>query len=132
MTNNLQLERKNEILKDVQEKLLLIKTEKPSEVKSISKSINKSLEIDDEFEHLKTTFENTNPIFFKTIQQKAFGTLSKLDFKYCAYIKLGLSTKEIANHMNIEAQSMRMARYRIKLKLNLDKEQDLDSYIRET
>ncbi len=131
MTNNLQLERKNEVLKEIQEKLLLIKSEKPSDIKSIYKSIDKSLETDEEFELLKTSFENTNPIFFETIQEKASGTLSKLDFKYCGYIKLGMSTKEIANHMNIEVQSMRMARYRIKQKLNLDKEQDLDAYIRE-
>jgi DNA-binding CsgD family transcriptional regulator len=132
MTNNLQLERKNEVLKDIQEKLSFLKSEKPSEIKSISKSIDKSLETDEEFELLKTSFENTNPIFFETIQQKASGTLSKLDFKYCGYIKLGMSTKEIANQMNIEVQSMRMARYRIKQKLNLDKEEDLDSYIRNT
>ncbi len=132
MTNNLQLERKNEVLKEIQEKLMSLKSEKPSEVKSISKSIDKSLETDDEFELLKTSFENTNPIFFESLQNKASGTLSKLDFKYCGYIKLGMSTKEIANHMNIEVQSMRMARYRIKQKLNLDRDEDLDLYIRNT
>ena len=132
MTNNLQLDRKNEVLKDIQEKLLSLKSEKPSEIKSISKSIDKSLEIDVEFELLKTCLQNTNPIFFDTIQQKASGTLSKLDFKYCGYIKLGMSTKEIANHMNIEVQSMRMARYRIKQKLQLSRNDDLDDYIRQT
>lgn len=131
MTNNLQLDRKNEVLKDIQEKLLAIQSEKSADIKLLSKTIDKSLETDEEFELLKTSFENTNPIFFETIQNKASGKLSKLDFKYCAYIKLGMSTKEIANHMHIEAQSMRMARYRIKLKLQLDKEQDLDRYIRE-
>lgn len=130
MTNNLQLELKNEVLKDIQEKLLSLKSEKSSDLKSISKSIDKSLETDEEFELLKTSFENTNPIFFESLQSKASGTLSKLDFKYCGYIKLGMSTKEIANQMNIEVQSMRMARYRIKQKLNLEKEEDLDNYIR--
>ena len=130
MTNNLQLDRKNEVLKDIQEKLALFNSEKISEIKSISKSIDKNLENDEEFELLKTSFKNTNPIFFETIQEKASGSLSKLDFKYCGYIKLGMSTKEIASHMNIEVQSMRMARYRIKQKLNLDKEDDLDNYIR--
>ena len=129
MTNNLQLERKNEVLKDIQEKLLLLQSDKTSEIKSISKSIDKSLEIDEEFELLKTSFQNTNPVFFETIQNKALGTLTKLDFKYCGYIKLGMSTKEIANHMNIEVQSMRMARYRIKQKLNLERDEDLDAFI---
>lgn len=130
MTNNLQLDRKNEILKEIKEKLSFIKSEKPSEIKSISKSIDKNIDIDDEFELLKTNLENTNPVFFTTLQHQAKNGLTKLDFKYCGYIKLGMSTKEIANHMNIETQSMRMARYRIKQKLNLNKDQDLDNYIR--
>lgn len=129
MTNNLQLEKKNEVLKDIQNKLSVMKTEKSTDIKTISKTIDKSMEVDDEFELLKTSLENTNPVFFSTLQEKASGTLTKLDFKYCGYIKLGMSTKEIANHMNIETQSMRMARYRIKQKLNLDRETDLDSYI---
>lgn len=129
MTNNLQLEKKNEVLKDIQSKLLTMKAEKSTDIKTISKTIDKSMEVDDEFELLKTSLENTNPVFFSTLQEKASGTLTKLDFKYCGYIKLGMSTKEIANHMNIETQSMRMARYRIKQKLNLDRETDLNSYI---
>jgi DNA-binding CsgD family transcriptional regulator len=129
MTNNLQLEKKNEVLKDIQSKLQVMKSEKSADIKTISKTIDKSMEVDDEFELLKTSLENTNPVFFSTLQEKASGTLTKLDFKYCGYIKLGMSTKEIANHMNIETQSMRMARYRIKQKLNLDRDTDLDDYI---
>lgn len=129
MTNNLQLEKKNKVLKDIQSKLLVMKSEKSSDIKTISKTIDKSMEVDEEFELLKTSLENTNPVFFSTLQEKASGTLTKLDFKYCGYIKLGMSTKEIAKHMNIETQSMRMARYRIKQKLNLERETDLDDYI---
>lgn len=129
MTNNLQLEKKNEVLKEIQNKLSVMKSEQSSDIKTISKTIDKSMEVDDEFELLKTSLENTNPVFFSTLQEKASGTLTKLDFKYCGYIKLGMSTKEIASHMNIETQSMRMARYRIKQKLNLDRDTDLDTYI---
>jgi DNA-binding CsgD family transcriptional regulator len=129
MTNNLQLDKKNEVLKDIKIKLSEMKAEKSADINTLSKTIDKSMEVDDEFELLKTSLENTNPVFFSTLKEKASGTLTKLDYKYCGYIKLGLSTKEIANLMNIEPQSMRMARYRIKQKLNLDRETDLDSYI---
>jgi len=46
--------------------------------------------------------------------------LSRLDLKHCSYISIGLSNKEIAR---------RLARYHIKLKLGLDKEDDPDEYI---
>jgi DNA-binding CsgD family transcriptional regulator len=126
MTNNLQLESKKSILKEIQNKLTSIKS---VESKQISKTINKSIEVDEEFELLKSSFESANPVFFSTLQEKASQNLTKLDLKYCGYIKLGMSTKEIANIMNIEPKSMRMARYRIRQKLNLGKEDDLDDFI---
>jgi hypothetical protein len=130
MTNSLQLEKKNEILNDLRLQLSQLKiNEQQAEVKRISKTLNKSLELDEEFELLKTSLENTNPIFFASLQKKAVDTLTKLDLKYCGYIKLGMGTREIANLMNIEAKSMHMARYRIKQKLNLEKDQDLDNFI---
>jgi type II secretory pathway pseudopilin PulG/DNA-binding CsgD family transcriptional regulator len=126
MTNNLQLENKKDILKDIQQKLSLIKS---SELKSISRTINKSIEIDEEFELLKSSFENTNPEFFSTLQGKSLNSLTKLDLKYCGYIKLGLGIKEMANIMNIEPKSMKMARYRLRQKLDLKKEEDLDDFV---
>lgn len=42
-----------------------------------------------------------------------------------------LSTKEIASQMNVEPKSIRMARYRIKQKLNLGKDEDLDQFIQQ-
>lgn len=129
MSNSLQLERKNKFLKELKEKLPSINSSEKNDITRLSRTIDKSLEVDEEFDLLKTSFENTNPKFFAQLQEKAENNLTKLDLKYCGYIKLGMRTKEIANLMSIEPKSMRMARYRIKLKLTLDKEVDLDDYI---
>jgi DNA-binding CsgD family transcriptional regulator len=130
MTNSLQLEKKNEILNELRLQLSQLKLNgQQSDVKILSQTLNKSLEIDEEFEILKTSLENTNPQFFASLQKKAADSLTKLDLKYCGYIKLGMGTREIANLMNIEAKSLYMARYRIKQKLHLEKEQDLDHFI---
>jgi DNA-binding CsgD family transcriptional regulator len=129
MSNQLQLERKNNFLKEIKEKLPTIGSTQSADLKIINRALDKSLEEDQEFELLKNSFENTNPRFFSVLQEKAQASLTQLDLKYCGYIKMGMGTKEIANLMNIEPKSMRMARYRIKQKLNLEKDQDLDSYI---
>jgi DNA-binding CsgD family transcriptional regulator len=130
MTNSLQLEKKNEILNELRLQLSQLKLNgQQAEVKILSKTLNKSLDIDEEFELLKNSLENTNPQFFARLQEKAAGSLTKLDLKYCGYIKLGMGNREIANLMNIEAKSLYMARYRIKQKLHLEKEQDLDRFI---
>jgi DNA-binding CsgD family transcriptional regulator len=129
MSNSLQLERKNQFLKELKEKLPNLKTAEQNDIKRLSRTLDKSLEVDEEFDLLRTSFENTNPKFFAHLQEKAESNLTKLDLKYCGYIKLGMRTKEIANLMSIEAKSMRMARYRIKQKLHLDKDVDLDDFI---
>ncbi len=129
MTNQLQLDRKNDFLRELKQKLPKISTTDEAGIKKITKTLDKSIEIDEEFELLKTNFENTNPKFLNILQEKANGALSKLDLKYCGYLKIGMSNKEIANLMSIEPKSMRMVKYRIKQKLNLGKEEDLDSFI---
>jgi DNA-binding CsgD family transcriptional regulator len=130
MTNSLQLEKKNEILSELRLQLSQLKLNgQQTEVKILSQTLNKSLEVDEEFELLKTSLHDTNPQFFASLQKKANDALTKLDLKYCGYIKLGMGTREIANLMNIEAKSLYMARYRIKQKLHLEKEQDLDTFI---
>jgi DNA-binding CsgD family transcriptional regulator len=129
MTNQLQLDRKNDFLKELKQKLPQLNTKDEAGIKKITKTLDKSIELDEEFELLKTNFENTNPKFLGSLQEKSNGALSKLDLKYCGYLRIGMTNKEIANLMNIEPKSMRMVKYRIKQKLNLDKEEDLDSYI---
>ena len=57
--------------------------------------------------------------------------LTRLDLKYCTYIFMGLTNKEIAMKMNVDPKSIRMARYRIKQKLDLAKEDSLDQFIQE-
>jgi DNA-binding CsgD family transcriptional regulator len=129
MSNRLQLETKNNFLKEIKEKLPALQKTYQTEIKNISRTVDKSLEADEEFELLQRNFANSNPRFFASLQLKAAEALTQLDLKYCGYIKLGMSTKEIANLMHIEPKSMRMARYRIKQKLQLDKEEDLDNFI---
>jgi DNA-binding CsgD family transcriptional regulator len=129
MSNRLQLDRKNSFLKELKQQFPQLKLPNNAQAKGIAKTLDKSIEVDNAFELLQTTLENTNPYFFGTLQNKAMGTLSKLDLKYCGYIKIGMTTKEIASIMNIEVKSMRMARYRLKQKLTLDKDEDLDTFI---
>lgn len=55
--------------------------------------------------------------------------LSKTDLKLCVYIKLNLSTKEIAELMNISPRSVEMGRYRLRKKLNLDPNESIHTVL---
>ena len=60
----------------------------------------------------------------------AYPSLSKTDLKICVYVKLNLSTKEIADLMNISSRSVEMARYRLRKRLDLPPGQDIGEFLR--
>jgi DNA-binding CsgD family transcriptional regulator len=129
LAGTLQVEEKNELLLELQKKITEIAQANPA-LKRIDRIITESQRLDEDFETLKADFAEIHTGFFSRLQQKAGNSLTRLDLKYCSYILMGLSNKEIAVRLNVESKSIRMARYRIKQKLNLDKEKSLDHFIR--
>lgn len=128
LAGTLRVEEKNELLQTLREKI----TEHPnssSMLKQMDRIINEDRRLDEDFETLKSDFAEIHPEFFVQLQQKAQNNLTRLDLKYCSYILMGLSNKEIANRLGVEPKSIRMARYRIKQKLGLQKDEHLDQFI---
>ncbi|MBR1869002.1 MAG: hypothetical protein IJ799_02935 [Bacteroidales bacterium] len=60
----------------------------------------------------------------------AYPDISKTDLKICVYAKLNLSTKEIADVMNVSPRSVEMARYRLRKRLGLPDGQDIGEFVR--
>lgn len=128
LAGNLLIEEKNELLA-----LLPTKVGSHSNLsidEQIKRIVKQQQRMDKDFEEHKTGFFEVSPAFVERLQKKANNTLTRLDLKYCAYMLMGMSNKEISIRLNIEPKSIRMARYRIKQKLGLDKDQHLDSFIR--
>ncbi len=68
--------------------------------------------------------------FMKNLSQK-FPQLTQQELKFCAYIKLNLSAKEISLLENITEGSVRVYKTRIKVKLGLQKAENLNNYMTE-
>lgn len=129
LAGTLQVEEKNELLQELQKKITAHATGHPL-LKQMDRIITESRRMDEDFETLKTDFAEIHPDFFSRLQQKAGNSLTRLDLKHCSYILMGLSNKDIANRLSVEPKSIRMARYRLKQKLNLQKDESLDAFIR--
>ena len=123
MANVLQLEYKNQMLLNIKDKL----TE--GDIVSTHKMLKEEMVIDSDFEHARLDIQQVHPDFFMLLNDSAQKKLTLLDLKLCAYLYLKMDTRQIAQLMNIEAKSVRMSRYRIKQKLGLDKEADLNSFL---
>ena len=123
MANQLQLEHKKEMLFQIKEKL------SDNHQLNINKIWNEELLLDNDFEEAKFQIQQVHPEFFSLLNQKAQQKLTALDLKLCAYLHLKMDTKKIAQLMHIEAKSVRMSRYRIKQKLGLGKDEDLNLFL---
>ncbi|MEL6561460.1 MAG: LuxR C-terminal-related transcriptional regulator, partial [Bacteroidota bacterium] len=55
--------------------------------------------------------------------------LSRQDRRILAYMRMQLSSKEIAQLVGINYESVNTSRYRIRKKLNLPKSVELDSFV---
>lgn len=130
LAGTLQVEEKNDILQNLRNKMELLDREDPL-YRQIDRLIHRSDEVDRGYEEIKTEFAEVRPDFTAGLQEKAMNKLTRLDLKYCTYIFMGLTNKEIAMKMNVDPKSIRMARYRIKQKLDLAKEDSLDQFIQE-
>lgn len=95
----------------------------------IKRMIKQQQKLDRDYDEHKADFLEVNPAFFDRLQRCAGDSLTRLDLKYCSYILMGLSNKEISARLGIEPKSIRMARYRIKQKLGLGKDEGLDQFI---
>ncbi|MGQ7854579.1 helix-turn-helix transcriptional regulator [Pedobacter sp. WC2501] len=129
LASNLQIEEKNELLELIPEKVNIESHLSLDE--QIKRIVNQQKRMDKEFEEHKTDFFDTNPAFFERLQEKANHTLTRLDLKYCSYMLMGLTNKEVSIRLGIEPKSVRMSRYRIKQKLGLGKEEDLNLFLQQ-
>ena len=133
-TITLYVQEKNKVFEDLQNQLnaTIAKTEGQgkSELQNISKTIRQSISFESDWDKIKLHFEKVHPEFFQKLQA-GFPQLTQNELKHCAYIRMNMNNKETANLMNIDANSVKMNRYRIKKKMNLDPEDDLNAIIQQ-
>lgn len=123
----LRLERKNTLLDLLREKLK--RFEDLENARSLERMIKDEMRLDEAVRQSVREFQHINPDLFLQLKEISNNKLSALELKYCAYIYLNLTTKEIAATFHIEPSSVRVTKYRIKQKLFLSREDDLESFV---
>ncbi|TDQ73424.1 hypothetical protein CLV99_4476 [Sphingobacterium yanglingense] len=124
MASQLQLQHKSNVLHQLKEKFI---KEEPANIRQL---FREESVMDNDFEKVKFHIQELHPNFFRNIGEHAKQKLTAMDQKYCAYLYLGMETKQIAQLLHVEPKSVRMARYRLKQKFDLDAETDLLSYLK--
>jgi len=98
----------------------------------LKSEIKKAIKINEVNKHEWETFEtNLNQIHNEFIinLSKKYPHLTPKDIKLCVYLKMNLSSKEIAPMMNISFRGVELHRYRLRKKLNLTQDENLSKFL---
>jgi DNA-binding CsgD family transcriptional regulator len=98
------------------------------EMKKILRSLSDEEKIDHQWEQFTKHFDNVHSDFFTHLKDK-YGNLSPNELKLSAYLRMNLSTKEIAQLMNISVRGVEISRYRLRKKLGIPTDVNLYEFL---
>ena len=127
----LQLCRKNELLAQVQKEVKELapnESTKRSDFNRLNRTIQSNLQSDEDWKQFLSTFEKVHPDFLKRLRQSG-QTLSPAEQRLACLFRMNLSSKEIATLLNISDEGVKKARYRLRKKLGLGSEVNLQEYL---
>lgn len=118
--------KKNEFLNAIKDQLKEVVDN--TKIKSVIRTIDRNINNEDDWKFFENAFNNADKDFLK-ILKNVHPELSANDLRLCAYLRLNLSSKEIAPLLNISVRSVEVKRYRLRKKMNLSHENGLTEYI---
>jgi DNA-binding CsgD family transcriptional regulator len=122
--STMNLIKKNELLALIKEDLKKTSEEGNRNVKSVITTINKNINEEDTWNVFKEAFDSADKDFLKKVKA-AHPSLTPNDLRLCAYLRLNLSSKEIAPLLNISVRSIEIKRYRLRKKWTYRTKKDL-------
>ena len=132
-TSTMHLINKNEFISQVKQNLTMLVRKNPedplaNDLEKIMTSIERNISSDDDWQHFEIHFDQVHGDFSKRLKDK-YPNLSPQDRRLCAYLRMNMTTKEIANLLNITVRGAEISRYRLRKKLGLSRDFNLAEYI---
>jgi DNA-binding CsgD family transcriptional regulator len=126
---------KNEFMENIKEEIrLATKTDKVEDkqlaLERIFKEIDSTLKVQEDWKQFEYHFDRVHGDFLSRLTAE-FRDLTPGEQKLCAFLRLNMDTKEIANLMGITLRGVEVSRYRLRKKLGLDSHQNLSKFILE-
>lgn len=99
-----------------------------TELKKIAKELTAEDKMNAEWDQFSLHFNQVHNNFLITLKSK-FPQLSAHDLKLCAYLRLNLSSKEMARLMSISIRGVEINRYRLRKKLQLQPKENIFEFL---
>ncbi|HTJ12979.1 MAG TPA: triple tyrosine motif-containing protein [Dinghuibacter sp.] len=98
------------------------------EFKKVIRLLNDDESNEEDWEHFSIHFDQVHSNFLANLKGR-FPSLTSTDLKLCAYLRMNLSSKEIAQLMNISLRGVEISRYRLRKKLLIPTDANLYDYL---
>jgi len=125
--------RKNEVLGEIKHELDSQKNElgvrMPTKYYNrLTRLIDQEMRNESEWEAFEALYDQAHGDFFKRLKAD-YPALTPSDLRLCAYLRMNLSSKEIAPLLNITVRGVEERRYRLRKRMNLGSDENLTERI---
>ncbi|MGV8114903.1 MAG: triple tyrosine motif-containing protein [Lentimicrobium sp.] len=129
----LNLLHKNKILSHLKENLTTLLHPQPGhdlkhQISQLIRKINREIKNEQHLEAFNTYFDEVHQDFISRLKN-AYPSLTPKELRLCAYLRMNLSSKEIAPLMNISVRGLEISRYRLRKKLDIQHNMNLTDFI---
>jgi len=130
-TITLKILQKSETLKELKskiEKISAASSKSSAELNRLVKLIDRSFRLEKDWEEFTMCFEQVHVGFYKTLKSQ-FPELTTHDLRHCALIRLNMTISETADVLGVSPESVKIFRFRLKKKLDVESQKELVEYI---
>lgn len=131
--STMSLIKKNELLTTIKEEIVTLKKTLGNQYPNkyydkLIKLLDENISSEADWSIFQTNFDRIHENFFRNLHQK-YPELTSNDLRFCAYLRLNLSTKDIAHLMNISPKGVEVGRYRIRKKIGIPSTKSLTEFM---
>ncbi|SDT08285.1 transcriptional regulator [Winogradskyella sediminis] len=102
--------------------------EQPALIKNLDSTIANKISVDSDTQAFFERLDKLSDTFYSKLMEQ-YPNLSKNEIRLCSLIRLKIESRSIATLQNITLASLNTSRYRLRKKLNLSEDTDLDFFI---
>jgi len=128
VSNTILISNKNQLLLNLNQKLTLLKKGETASLIEMEHLLKENIQFDKDWGIFKKHFTKVHPLFFTSLLE-SYTDLTNEELKLCAYLKLQLSSKEIARILNVSTEAINKRRNRLRKKLFLNPKDDLYAFL---
>jgi len=128
-SHTLLLLRQSDLLQEINQHVQVLPHQDLAPVKALKQIVKDNLMAEQVWDNFVIHFNNVHPDFFEKLKQRV-PSLTENNLRFCAYLRISMTPKQIAQVLNISFENVRKSSYRLKKKLLLREEDNLYDFLR--